>query len=421
VRAVRVLVVGGGGREHALAWSLERHGHRVWCAPGNAGTPGNIPIAADDVAGIVRLAREGGIELVVVGPEAPLVAGVVDALAAVGIPAFGPSQACAALEGSKAFAKDAMRRWGVATADAVTVTALADGLAALDRFAAAPVVKASGLAAGKGVIVPDDRAGAEAALRAMFVDRAFGAAADEVVLEERLVGREVSVLAICSGTDYRLLLPAQDHKRLGDGDVGPNTGGMGAFAPAPTLSADLLATVGETAIAPILSGMAAAGTPYVGVLYAGLMLTAEGPRVLEYNCRFGDPEAQVILPLWADDPAEVFLAAVQGRLGDRSLSWHAGAAVTVVMAAAGYPDQPRRGDLIEGIAAAEAAGATVFHAGTAESPAGPRTAGGRVLAVTGLGADVAAAATVAYAGVDAISFDGAQFRRDIGRSIPEAS
>jgi len=417
---MRVLVVGGGGREHALAWSLSRHGHRVWCAPGNAGTPGNIPIAADDLQGLVRLAREGDIELVVVGPEAPLVAGLVDALAAVGIAAFGPSAACAALEGSKAFSKDAMVRWGVATAASVTVTSLEDAMAALDRFDTAPVVKASGLAAGKGVIVPDDRAGAEAALRLMFVERAFGSAADEVVLEERLVGREVSVLAVCSGTEYRLLVPAQDHKRLGDGDLGPNTGGMGAFAPAPTLGADLLASVGDTAIAPILNGMADRGTPYVGVLYAGLMLTAAGPRVLEYNCRLGDPEAQVILPLLADDPAEVFLAAVQGRLGGLTLSWEPGAAATVVMAAAGYPDQPRKGDLITGIDAATAAGCTVFHAGTAESPDGPRTAGGRVLAVTGVGADLDAAVARAYAGVGAISFAGAQYRHDIGRTLPEA-
>ena len=418
---MRVLVVGGGGREHALAWSLSRHGHRVWCAPGNAGTPGNIPIATDDLNGLVRLAREGDIELVVVGPEAPLVAGLVDALAAVGIAAFGPVAACAALEGSKAFSKEAMVRWGVATAASVTVTSLEEGLAVLDRFDTAPVVKASGLAAGKGVIVPEDRAGAEAALRLMFVERAFGSAADEVVLEERLVGREVSVLAVCSGTEYRLLVPAQDHKRLGDGDLGPNTGGMGAFAPAPTLGDELLASVGDTAIAPILHGMADRGTPYVGVLYAGLMLTDAGPRVLEYNCRLGDPEAQVILPLLAEDPAEVFLAAVQGRLGELTLSWEPGAAATVVMAAAGYPDQPRKGDLITGIEAATAAGCTVFHAGTAESPDGPRTAGGRVLAVTGVGADLDAAVARAYAGVAAISFAGAQFRHDIGRTIPEAT
>ncbi len=418
---MRVLVVGGGGREHALAWSLSRHGHRVWCAPGNAGTPGNIPIATDDLNGLVRLAREGDIELVVVGPEAPLVAGLVDALAAVGIAAFGPVAACAALEGSKAFSKEAMVRWGVATAASVTVTSLEEGLAVLDRFDTAPVVKASGLAAGKGVIVPEDRAGAEAALRLMFVERAFGSAADEVVLEERLVGREVSVLAVCSGTEYRLLVPAQDHKRLGDGDLGPNTGGMGAFAPAPTLGDELLASVGDTAIAPILHGMADRGTPYIGVLYAGLMLTDAGPRVLEYNCRLGDPEAQVILPLLAEDPAEVFLAAVQGRLGELTLSWEPGAAATVVMAAAGYPDQPRKGDLITGIEAATAAGCTVFHAGTAESPDGPRTAGGRVLAVTGVGADLDAAVARAYAGVAAISFAGAQFRHDIGRTIPEAT
>lgn len=418
---MRILVVGGGGREHALEWSLARHGHDVLCAPGNAGTAQNRAVAADDIDALVRLAVDEAVALVVVGPEVPLVAGLVDALAARDIAAFGPRRACAELEGSKSFAKAAMARWGVDTATSITVTNLADGLAALDQFAEAPVVKASGLAAGKGVIVPADRAEAEAALHTMFVARSFGAAADEVVLEERLVGREVSVLAICSGTTYRLLLPAQDHKRLGDGDAGPNTGGMGAFAPADTLSAELLAHVGETAIAPILNGMAAEGTPYVGVLYAGLMLTAAGPKVLEYNCRFGDPEAQVILPLLADDPAQVFLAAIHGRLDEIELSWHPGAAVTVVMAAAGYPDAVRRGDLIDGLEAAAAAGSTVFHAGTVAGADGPRTSGGRVLAVTGVGADLDAAVAQAYAGVDAISFAGAQYRHDIGRSAPEAS
>lgn len=418
---MRILVVGGGGREHALAWRLEQAGHAVLCAPGNGGTPGNRPVAADDVPGLVRLAVETAVELVVVGPEVPLVAGLVDALDAAGIAAFGPRAACARLEGSKVFSKEAMLRWGVPTADAVTVRSLDEGLAALDRFAVAPVVKASGLAAGKGVLVPEDRAGAEAALRAMFVERAFGPAADEVVLEERLAGREVSVLAICSGTTYRLLVPAQDHKRLLDGDAGPNTGGMGAFAPSGTLSDALLAEVGDTMIAPILDGMEADGTPYVGILYAGVMLTDAGPRVLEYNCRFGDPEAQVILPLWAGDPAEAFLAAVHGRLHEVTVEWRPEAAVTVVLAAEGYPDQPRRGQLITGLDAAAAAGCTVFHAGTAASPEGVRTAGGRVLAVTGLGPDLDAAVATAYAGVGALAFDGMQFRRDIGRRPPEGT
>ena len=421
---MRILVIGGGGREHALVHGLQSWGHQVLCAPGNAGTGGvgggaNRPVRADDVAGLVRLAVEETVDLVVVGPEVPLVAGLVDALQAQGVVAFGPRRACAELEGSKAHAKALMARWGVVTAKSVTVNNLADGLAALDQFDGVPVVKASGLAAGKGVIVPADRAEAEAALRDMFVARTFGPAGDEVVLEERLVGTEVSVLAICSGSTYRLLVPAQDHKRLLDGDEGPNTGGMGAFAPSGTVSDELLASVGETAIAPILDGMIREGTAYVGILYAGIMLTDAGPTVLEYNCRLGDPEAQVILPLLTDDPAEVFAAAVRGQLAQVQLSWRSEAAVTVVMAADGYPMQLRAGALITGLEAAKATGCTVFHAGTTLAPEGPRVAGGRVLSVTALGPDLEAAAFKAYAGVAEISFAGAQFRRDIGRSLRE--
>jgi phosphoribosylamine--glycine ligase len=419
---MRVLIVGSGGREHALAWVAQRAGHTVLCAPGNGGTPSNRAVAATDVDGVVRLAVDEQADLVLVGPEGPLVAGLVDALDAKGVPAFGPRRAAARLEGSKAFAKQAMARWGIPTAESVTVRNLPDGLAALDRFSAPPVIKASGLAAGKGVLVPQDRPGAEAALRAMFVDRAFGAAADEVVVEERLEGREVSVLAICAGTAYQLLLPAQDHKRLLDGDAGPNTGGMGAFAPSEALPEGLLDRIGDTMIAPVLHGMEADGTPYHGVLYAGVMLSTEGPRVLEYNCRFGDPETQVILPLWRDDPVEVFRAAAGGRLADRApLAWSDEAAVTVVVAAEGYPERARGGDPISGIEQAEAAGCVVFHAGTARSPAGPVTAGGRVLAVTATGADLAAATRRAYAGVGEISFPGSQHRRDIGAQGGEGS
>jgi len=426
---VRILVVGGGGREHALGAALASHGHELRFAPGNAGTDGlagpgrqaNRSVRADDVAGLVNLALAEAVDLVVVGPEAPLVAGLVDALEARGVAAFGPTAACAALEGSKAHAKDLMARWGVPTAASVTVDNLQDALAALDRFDAVPVVKASGLAAGKGVVVAEDRAGAEAALRSMFVERIFGDAAAQVVLEERLVGREVSVLAICSDTDYRLLVPAQDHKRLSDGDRGPNTGGMGAFAPSAIVDDPLLRTIGETAIAPILDGMVREGSPYCGVLYAGIMLTDAGPRVLEYNCRFGDPEAQVILALWADDPARIFRAAIQRELAQVTLSWRPGAAATVVMAAGGYPEAPRTGALIVGLDAAAATGAQVLHAGTAVSPEGPRVAGGRVLSVTATGADLPAAVARAYAGVERISFDGMQFRRDIGRHDPEVT
>ncbi len=426
---MRILVVGGGGREHALGAALASHGHELRFAPGNAGTdalagPGrqaNRAVRADDVAGLVNLALAEGVDLVVVGPEAPLVAGLVDALEARGVPAFGPTAACAALEGSKAHAKDLMARWGVPTATSTTADNLHDALAALDRFDGVPVVKASGLAAGKGVVVPEDRAGAEAALHSMFVDRVFGDAASQVVLEERLVGREVSVLAICSDTDYRLLVPAQDHKRLSDGDAGPNTGGMGAFAPSAIIGDTLLRTIGDTAIAPVLDGMVRDGNPYCGVLYAGIMLTDAGPRVLEYNCRFGDPEAQVILALWADDPVRIFRAAIERELAHVTLSWRPGAAATVVLAAGGYPEAPRTGALIAGLDDAASTGAQVLHAGTVASPEGPRVAGGRVLSVTATGADLPAAVARAYAGVERISFEGMQFRRDIGRHDPEVT
>jgi phosphoribosylamine--glycine ligase len=419
---MRVLVVGGGGREHALAWSLGRSSRvsEVLCAPGNAGTAHNRPVAVDDVKALVRLATEEAVDLVVVGPEAPLVAGLVDALGAAGVRAFGPSARCARLEGSKSHAKACMARWGVPTAASVTVSSYEEGLAALSRFEQPPVVKANGLAAGKGVIVPETWDDARSALATMLVDRVFGHAADETVLEERLVGREVSVLAVCSGTDHQLLVPAADHKRLCDGDTGPNTGGMGAYAPAPPVpdAVDLV-------FGPVLEGLAAAGTPYVGVLYAGLMLTESGPKVLEFNCRLGDPETQVVLPLLETDLADVIDAALDGELARQPLAWADGAACTVVMAAEGYPERPRRGDELRGLAEAAAEDRLVFHAGTARAaparsndPGPVLTAGGRVLSVTGLGADVPAAAEAAYRGVAEVSFAGMQYRRDIGRPTP---
>jgi phosphoribosylamine--glycine ligase len=419
---MRVLVVGSGGREHALAWALGRSPRvrEVWCAPGNAGTPGNRPVAADDLDGLVRLAVDGDVDLVVVGPEVPLSLGLVDRLEAAGVRVFGPTAAAARLEGSKAHCKAFCARWGIPTAQSVTVTSLADGLAALDRFPAPPVVKASGLAAGKGVIVAESRAEAAAALTDILADRRFGSAGEEVVLEERLVGVERSILAVCSGTDLALLVPAQDHKRLGDGDTGPNTGGMGAFAPAP-LPAGLEDEIVERFLRPTVAGLQAEGTPYRGVLYAGLMLTADGPRLLEYNCRLGDPETQVILPLLDSDLVDVIDAALDGTLADVKLAWRDGAAATVVLAAPGYPERAVMGLPITGLAEAEASGALVFHAGTAPSgssshsgPSGPVTAGGRVLDVTGFGATVAEAVAAAYRAVGHVHFDGMQVRRDIG-------
>jgi phosphoribosylamine--glycine ligase len=419
---MKVLVVGGGGREHALAWSLGRSSRvsQVLCAPGNAGTPNNRPVAADDVSGLVRLATDEAVDLVVVGPEAPLVAGLVDALSAAGLRAFGPSAACARLEGSKSHAKACMARWGVPTGESVTVSSYEEGLAALSRFERPPVVKADGLAAGKGVIVPETWDDARSALATMLVDRVFGDAADATVLEERLIGREVSVLAVCSGTDHKLLVPAADHKRLCDGDTGPNTGGMGAYAPAPPVP-----EAAELVFGPVLEGLAASGTPYVGVLYAGLMLTEAGPKVLEFNCRLGDPETQVVLPLLATDLVDVIDAALDGGLDRHHLSWVDGAACTVVLAAEGYPEHPRRGDPLSGLDEASTEDRLVFHAGTARAaparsndPGPVLTAGGRVLSVTGLGVDVPSAAEAAYRGVSEVSFAGMQYRRDIGRPTP---
>ncbi len=427
VDRMKVLVVGSGGREHALVWSLLRSPRvaEVLVAPGNGGTAGldrvrNVDVAADDVAGLVAAASANAADLTVIGPEVPLAAGVVDAFAAAGLAVFGPTAAAARLEGSKAFSKAAMARWGIPTAASDTFTDLDDALAHLRSLDAVPVVKASGLAAGKGVLLPDTLAEAEAAVTAMLGPEArFGAAGLEVVLEERLTGPEVSLLAFCDGYDVAVMPAARDHKRLADGDEGPNTGGMGAFVPSPDVTPALVDEVIRTVLRPVLDGMAAEGSPYVGVLYAGLMLTPRGMRVLEFNCRFGDPEAQVILPLLESDLVDVLEACLAGRLADAPPRWSDRAAATVVLAAAGYPDTPRQGDAITGLDDAEAAGCVVFHAGTAVDAQGVvRTAGGRVLAVTAVGDDLEAALDTAYAGVARMGFDGAQHRRDIGRTSP---
>ncbi len=430
---MRLLLVGGGGREHALACSLCRSPRvtQLWVAPGNAGTGlmhaggapvANVPIAADDVAALLAFARSNAVELTVVGPEAPLAAGVVDAFQAAGLAIFGPTQAAAQLESSKAFSKQFMQRHAIPTGRAAIVSSMKAARAAMADFAQPPVIKASGLAAGKGVVVPASWGEAEAALASMLQEQRFGAAGATVLVEERLQGPEVSVLALCDGSTARLMPPAQDHKRLLDGDGGPNTGGMGAFAPSPLLTPELARFVQEQVMAPTLAGMAAQGTPYVGVLYAGLMLTPDGPRVLEFNCRLGDPETQVLLPLLESDLVELLLACLRGDLAAAELRWRAQAAVTVVMAAGGYPGAYASGAPISGLEEAAASGCTVFHAGTAlggaravlDDAGGVVTAGGRVLAVTGLGDSLAAAAARAYAGVERIHFEGAHYRRDIG-------
>jgi phosphoribosylamine---glycine ligase len=369
-------------------------------------------VGADDVEGLVALARDEGADLVVVGPEAPLVAGLVDALGAAGIAAFGPSRAAARLEGSKAFAKEVMADAGVPTAGYAAVGTVEDGMAAIDRY---PVVlKADGLAAGKGVVICEDEQTARATLHDLLVEGRFGT--DRVVVEEHLDGPEVSLLALCDGERAIPMAPAQDFKRIGDGDTGPNTGGMGAYSPVPGIDADaIVATVHQ----PVVDLLRERGTPFHGVLYAGLMLTADGPRVLEFNVRFGDPETQAVLPRLTSDLADALeRAARPGGLDGLALAWDDRASVTVVLASAGYPASSSSGDVIAGLDAV-GGDVEVTHAGTARDGRHVVTAGGRVLNVTALGDDLGAAREAAYAAADLITFEGRQLRRDIARQAVE--
>jgi phosphoribosylamine--glycine ligase len=411
---VKVLLLGAGAREHALAWKLAQSPllTRLLIGPGNPGTARvgtNVPLQADAPEAVVALARQEAVDLVVVGPEAPLVAGVADALAAAGIPCFGPVAGAARLEGSKAFAKEVMAEAGVPTAGFRVFTDLAEAEAYAVQCGRI-VVKADGLAAGKGVIVATDAAAAREAVRAVG---AMGVAGQRLVLEELLEGEEVSVIALCDGERYVLLPPAQDHKRVGEGDTGPNTGGMGAYAPAPFLTPAQLDAVGEQVIAPTLATLRRRGIPFRGALYAGLMLTRNGPRVLEFNARFGDPETQVLMMQLAEDVLPLLEACARGRLEARPLAVHPGASVGVVLAAEGYPETPRRGQRIEGLQSVPAE-TPVFVAGVEERSDGVFTAGGRVLTVCARGADLADARSRAYASVGHVRFEGMHFRRDIG-------
>ncbi|MGQ9511945.1 phosphoribosylamine--glycine ligase [Thermodesulfitimonas sp.] len=416
---MKVLVVGGGGREHALVWKISQSPRvkRIFCAPGNAGIAQHaacVGIKAEDVAGLLDFARREGIDLTVVGPEAPLAAGIVDAFEAAGLRIFGPRQAAARLEASKVFAKELMLKYGVPTAEAAIFDLPADAIRYVRARGGPCVVKAEGLAAGKGVIVADDPAAAEAAIRHIMEEKAFGAAGERVLVEERLTGEEASVLAFTDGETVLPLLPAQDHKPVFDGDKGPNTGGMGAYAPAPAVTPALLKQIETEILLPVVRGLRAEGITYKGVLYAGLMLTAAGPRVLEFNVRFGDPEAQPLLYLLESDLVAVMEAVLAGKLSEVQLAWHPGAAVCVVLAASGYPGGYRKGDVIEGLEDVPP-DAMVFHAGTAVVDGKLVTAGGRVLGVTARGPDVRAAITRAYAAVAKIRFAGMHYRRDIGQ------
>lgn len=416
---MKLLVIGGGGREHALVWKLAGDTRRpqVFCAPGNAGTlrlAAPVKIAAEDADGLFAWAQAQRPDLTVIGPEAPLCAGLADRMKAAGLRVFGPSKAAAQLEGSKVFSKDVMLAGGVPTARADLFTSFEAAAAFVRKVGAPLVIKAEGLAAGKGVTVCATVGEAEAALRAALVQRAFGEAGARVLVEECLQGEEVSVLALVDGRQVVLLDSAQDHKRVFDHDAGPNTGGMGAYSPAPVFSGECRSWVLEEVFGRTLAELRRRSIVYKGVLYAGIMMTAAGPKVLEFNVRFGDPETQAILPRIEGDLIPALEACVDGTLTPAHLRWKPGACVCVVMAAGGYPGAYRKGAPVAGIDAAEALpGVTVFHAGTEERDGMVVTSGGRVLGVTARGDDLAGAVSQAYVAAGRISFDGAHYRRDI--------
>ena len=416
---MKVLVIGGGGREHALVWKLaqDRHDPQLFCAPGNAGTAAlatNLAIGAEDVPALVRWAVVNRPDLTVVGPEAPLCAGLVDELSQEGLRVFGPSKAAARLEGSKVFAKEVMTAAGVPTAKSSAFTDAAKALEFLQSVGAPVVVKAEGLAAGKGVTVCASMGEAERAVREALVDGAFGDAGRRILIEEFLEGEEVSILALVDGARAVLLASAQDHKRAFDNDQGPNTGGMGAYSPAPVVRDDELPAIRREVFDRTLAELRKRGISYKGVLYAGLMMTPAGPKVLEFNCRFGDPETQVILPRLATDLIPALEACIDGTLRPDLVAWKDEACVCVVMAAGGYPGNYQKGKEIHGLeAAARVRDAVVFHAGTTPRNGRVTTSGGRVLGVTAWDATLKQAVARAYKAVGKISWEGALYRRDI--------
>jgi len=420
---VKILVVGGGGREHAIAWKAARSplAERVFVAPGNAGTatePGceNIPIDAADIAALARFAVEQDIGLTIVGPEVPLVAGIVDEFSRRGLKCFGPSAACARLEGSKAFSKDFCARHDIPTAAWGDFSDVEAACEYIRRHGAPIVVKADGLAAGKGVVVAGTVAEAEAAVREMLSGNRFGEAGARVVIEEFLAGEEASFIAMVDGSHILPLASSQDHKARDDGDRGPNTGGMGAYSPAPVVDEALHERIMREVMAPTVAGLAADGTPYTGFLYAGIMVAADGtPKVLEFNCRFGDPETQPILFRMKSDLVALCLAALDGELDRCACDWDARAALGVVLAAGGYPEDYRKDDAISGLDAdAGRDDVKIFHAGTRLQDGKVLTSGGRVLCAVALGDDVAEAQRKAYALADRVRWEGVFFRRDIG-------
>jgi phosphoribosylamine--glycine ligase len=419
---LKVLVIGGGGREHALAWKIAQSPRveKVCVAPGNAGTARevrceNVAINAEDVDGLLKYAQQNKIGLTLVGPEAPLVLGVVDRFRAAGLRCFGPTQAAAQLEGSKAFTKDFLARHKIPTAAYGNFTEVAAAESYIKKIGAPIVVKADGLAAGKGVIIAQTTDEAMAAVRDMLAGNAFGEAGHRVVVEEFLTGEEASFIVMVDGEHILPLATSQDHKRVGDGDTGPNTGGMGAYSPAPVVTPAMHARIMREVIEPTVRGMAAERHPYTGFLYAGVMIAPDGtPKVLEYNCRFGDPETQPVMLRLKSDFVELIEAALDGKLDRAQATWDSRAALGVVMAAGGYPGAYSKGDVITGLPDKPEADCKVFHAGTALKDGAVVTSGGRVLCVTALGASVSAARQRAYELVGQIRWSGAQYRHDIG-------
>jgi phosphoribosylamine--glycine ligase len=416
---MNVLVIGSGGREHAIVWKISQSPRltKLYALPGNPGMAelaenvGGISI--DNHAAIVAFCKDKQIDLVIVGPEAPLSAGLVDSLSAAETRCFGPKQAAAQIEASKVFAKDFMARNHIPTARYAVFRQVDEAVRYLESVDYPVVIKASGLAAGKGVILPETMEEAVSTLKAILLDKAFGNAGDEVVIEERMSGQEVSLMAFTDGTSVVPMLPAQDHKRVRDGDEGPNTGGMGAYAPAPLFTAEMMSESVEKVLKPAVSGLKNEGTPFVGVLYAGLMLTPNGIRVLEFNCRFGDPETQVILPLLETDLLEIAEACADGKLADVNIRWKNGAAVCVVLASKGYPEKVESGKVatIEKLPD----DMVCFHAGTKLENKNLITSGGRVFGLTAWDGDIETAIKKVYSNIDKVSFDGMQYRKDIAR------
>jgi phosphoribosylamine--glycine ligase len=419
---MKVLVVGGGGREHALAWKIAQSTlvKKVLVAPGNAGTdqePGvsNVPIGADDIDRLLDYALDQKIDLTVIGPEAPLVAGIVDRFSAVGLRCFGPSAAAAQLEGSKTFSKEFMRRHAIPTAEYEAFEQLEPALEFVREKGAPLVIKADGLAAGKGVTVAHTLADAEKAVRNMLQKRAFGPAGERVVIEEFLAGEEASIIALVDGAHILPLATSQDHKARDDGDAGPNTGGMGAYSPAPVITPDVSERIMAEIMRPTVDGMRQDGIPYIGFLYAGVIISADGsPKVLEFNCRFGDPETQPVLFRLRSDLTELIDAALEGRLDQQAAEWDSRIALGVVMAAGGYPEEYRKGDRISGIPENPPEHLKVFHAGTARQNGDIVTSGGRVLCAVALGETAAIAQSQAYSLVGQIDWPDAYYRSDIG-------